>query len=291
MTMWRGFILVCVAGICLALYLGDQAPAQQQDGNRKGPAAEQAERGSSEGMVPKPDLSDLEQLRFLTDSDYPPFNYFDEEGALTGFNVDLARAICEELVVECDIRSVDWSGLVPALEAEETDAVIASIRTTGESLAGLDFTDAYYHTPARFVALKESSLRDMGPGALSGRKVAVVGGTAHEAYLRDFYAKAEIATFEDGDAAREALRAGEADVLFGDGISLMFWINGTASGNCCEFRSGPYAESRYFGEGVGIAIKRGERKRKVILNYALDRLRASGRLEELYLRYFPLNFF
>lgn len=255
------------------------------------PAAAQLQQDNAEGMLPKPDLNDLDQISFLTDSDYPPFNYFDEEGSLTGFNVDLARSICEELVVECDVRSVDWSGLLPALEAGETDAIIASVRTTPESLEKFDFTDPYYHTPARFVALKESDLRDTSPESLAGRKIAVTGGTAHEAYLKDFYSGSEIVTFDDGDRAREALRAGEVDILFGDGITLMFWLNGTTSENCCEFRGGAYAESRYFGQGVGIAIRRGERKLKAALNYALDRLRASGRLEELHLRYFPLNFF
>src|SRR5690606_9511981 len=151
-----------------------------------------------------------------------------------------------------------WSALMPALENGETDAVIASVRATPETLEKFDFTDPYYHTPARFVVLRESDLRDMSPEALSGRRIAVIGGTAHAAYWKDFYAGAEIVAFEDGDAARAALRAGEVDILFGDGISLMFWLNGTVSENCCEFRGGSYAESRYFGQGVGIAIPRGE---------------------------------
>jgi polar amino acid transport system substrate-binding protein len=64
-----------------------------------------------EALRPKPDMHALEKLRFITDSDYPPFHYFDEVGALTGFNVDLAKAICESLLVDCDIKDVDWSEL------------------------------------------------------------------------------------------------------------------------------------------------------------------------------------
>lgn len=252
---------------------------------------EQAAPEASDTMRPRPDLSTIDQVRFLTDSDYPPFNYLDEEGALTGFNVDLARALCDELVVECDVRSVDWSQLVTALENGETDAVVASIRVSRANLVKLDFTDAYYHMPARFAGLKEKPFKVISPEALSGRKIAVVVGTAHEAYLKDFFSGSQIVTFDGNIKAEEAVRAGEVDLIFGDGISLMFWLNGTTSENCCEFRGGAYADSKYFGEGIGIAVRRGNRKLRVILDYGLERLRNNGRLEELYLRYFPLSFF
>lgn len=287
MTMRRAIFLVFAVLLGLALY-GGFAPARQEGAQEGAAAPAPEEQDVSEGL-PKPDLEDLDQIGFLTDSDYPPFNYFDEEGALTGFNVDVARSICEELVVECDVRAADWSALETSLRNGETDAVIASIRTTRESLEGLDFTDAYYHTPARFAALKESPHHDTSPEALAGRSIAAAAGTAHEAYLETFYAESGIVPFENSDAAHEALLAGEVDMIFGDGFGLMFWINGTASQNCCEFRGGAYAESRYFGEGVGIAMRHGERRLKAALNYALDRLRRNGRLEELYLRYFPLN--
>jgi polar amino acid transport system substrate-binding protein len=287
MATWRSLIAACAAGVIVVAFSADGGAQQAGTGDDAGEQPADA----VETMRPQPDLTDLDQIRFLTDNDYPPFNYLDEEGALTGLNVDLARAICEELVVECDVRSADWSGLVPALESGEADAVIASIRTTEKSLAELDFTDPYYYTPARFVALKNSPLNETTPEALAEKKIAVIGGTAHEAFLKDFYGASQIVAFDSSSKARAALRQGETDILFGDGITLMFWLNGTASENCCEFRGGGYGESRYFGEGVGIAVKRGNRKLRAILDYALERMRTSGRLEELYLRYFPLSFF
>jgi len=78
-------------------------------------------------LRPKPEIH-VDRIRFITDSDYPPFQYFDEEGVLTGFNVDLARAICEALGVECDIRPVEWEDLYTDLDNGEADAAIASIR-------------------------------------------------------------------------------------------------------------------------------------------------------------------
>ena len=64
-----------------------------------------------------------------------------------------------------------------------------------------------------------------------------------------------------------------------------------ASEGCCEFRGGPYLDAKFFGEGVGIAVKKGNRKLAEILTYGLEQVHASGRYEELFLRYFPMSFF
>jgi len=261
-----------------------------------GMAQEQASEGASDLQenalrIPKPDLFDLEHIRFVTDNDYPPFNYLDEEGELTGFNVDLMRAICDELSVECSIRTVSWSRLLPSLKEGEADAVIASIRISEQTLKEVDFTDSYYHTPARFAALKSNPVKAITPETLTGKKIGVIDGTAHEVYLGDFFTQSAVVAFGSMDEAKSALREGKVDFLFGDGISLMFWLNGTLSESCCEFRGGPFTESRYFGEGIGIALRKGDRKLRDALNYGLHLARSEGRFEELYLRYFPLSFF
>jgi polar amino acid transport system substrate-binding protein len=242
-------------------------------------------------LRPKPDLQGVTSLRFVTDSDYPPFHYFDEVGALTGFNVDLARAICDAIEVQCEVRDVEWSDLIPSLDRGEADAAIASIRITGEALDRADFTSRYYATPARFVARKDVEARDIRPENAEGMKVGVAKGTGHEAYLKKFFPGAEIVTLETAEDTQKALMEGAVDYVFGDGIGLTFWINGMMSEGCCEFRGGPYLDANYFGEGVGIAVKQGKRQFADILNYALEQVHASGRYEELFLRYFPMSFF
>lgn len=244
-----------------------------------------------DSLRPKPDLKGLEKIRFITDTDYPPFHYYDEVGALTGFNVDLAQAICEVLEVECQIDATNWSDLLPALGRGEADAAIASIRITAEALNVADFTSRYYATPARFAARKESDVNDVRPETVEDLKIGVAKGTGHEAFLKQFFPEAAIATFDTSEDAQKALKGGAIDLVFGDGIALTFWLNGVTSESCCEFRGGPYLDSKYFGEGVGIAVKKGNRKLTEILNYGLEQVHASGRFEELFLRYFPMNFF
>ena len=230
-------------------------------------------------------------IRFLTDSDYPPFNYFDEDNVLTGFNVDVARAICLELAAACDIQARGWSELMPALRRGDADAVIASHAITATALKAIDFTDRYYHPAARFAGKRGSARLDVTPEGLEGKKIAVAKGTAHEAYLRAFFRDSAIRAFETTELARDALITGAVDLLFDDGISLVFWLNGTASRACCEFKGGPFSEPKYFGDGVAIAVNREDGQLRIQINSALKKLRESGRFEELLLRYFPLRAF
>src|SRR5262249_13245042 len=137
------------------------------------------------------------------------------------------------------------------------DAVMASIAVTPETRLRADFSDPYYRTPARFVARRDVVMKEVRPEQLEGKEVADVAGTAPEAFRKGLFTEADLRTYATPELARDALRKGEVDLLFGDGISLAFWLNGTDSQNCCAFRGGPFIESRYFGEGVGIAVKRG----------------------------------
>jgi polar amino acid transport system substrate-binding protein len=237
----------------------------------------------------RPDLSRVTTIRFLTGFDYPPFNYTGPDGNPAGFNVDIARLICEEIKASCTIQMRRFDTLLEALDENRGDAVIASIATTAQARQRADFTDPYYRTPARFVARKDANIGEIIPESLERKKVAVVAGTAHESYLRLLFTEVEVRPYPTSEAARTALRQGEVDLLFGDGIALAFWLNGTDSAGCCAFRGGPFLESRYFGEGVGIAVRRGNDGLRRALNWALFRLWERGRFTDLWLRYFPVS--
>lgn len=231
-------------------------------------------------------------VRFLTDSDFPPFNFYDEEGVLVGFNIDLARAICLELSTSCDIKARPWEELFAGLKSGEADAVIAAHKVTPGALSGVAFTDRYFHTPGRFAGPKEPAAdTEITPSGLSGRRIAVAKDTAHEAYLKTFFHDSPLAVFENADLAREALLAGKADYIFDDGISLAFWLNGTLSRQCCEMKGGPFLEPKYFGDGLAIAVAKNDPEIKALINDALKKVRASGRFDELVQRYFPVRIY
>jgi polar amino acid transport system substrate-binding protein len=237
----------------------------------------------------RPDLSRITVLRFLTEVDYPPFNFAGPDGHPQGFNVDLARMMCEEVKLACTMQMRRFETLITALNANQADAAIASIAATVEMRGKVDFSDPYYRTPARFVARRDSPIDEPLPEKLEGKKVAVVAGTAHEAYLKALFTEVEVRAYPSSDVARLALRKGDVDLMFGDAISLAFWLNGTDSENCCSFRGGPYMDSRYFGEGVAIVVKKGNDTIRLALNWALFRVWEQGRFTDLWLRYFPIS--
>lgn len=237
----------------------------------------------------KPDLSRVSLIRFMTEYDYPPFNYAGPDGAPSGFNVELARLICEELKVQCTMQMRRFDTLIDALAQNRGDAIIASIAPTPELRKRVDFTDVYYRSPGRFVGRRDAPAVEVVPEQIEGAKIAVAAGTSHEAYLKALFTGAEIKPYPTPAAAREALTRGEADYLFGDATQLAFWLNGTDSGGCCAFRSGPYTESSYFGEGIGIIVKRGNDTLRLAFNWALFRLWEKGRFADLWLRYFPIS--
>ena len=140
----------------------------------------------------RPDLSRLTVIRFLTETDYPPFNFTGPDGNPAGFNVDLARALCDEIKVTCTIQMRRFETLVDAITSNRGDAIIASLAVTPQLRARVDFTDPYYRAPARFVSRRDAVMPEVRPEYLEGKKVGVIAGTSHEAYLKAMFTDAEM---------------------------------------------------------------------------------------------------
>jgi polar amino acid transport system substrate-binding protein len=228
-------------------------------------------------------------VRFLTTDDFPPFNYFDDEGVLTGLNIDLARAVCLEIGAACDIKVRPWDELFLALKRGDTDAVIAAHTVGSQAVGDIEFTDQYFQTPGRFAGLTTGEFPQINPEELYGKRLGVAKGTTHEAYLRAFFRDSRVEAFENAELARDALQQGKIDLVFDDAISLSFWLKGTLSRGCCEFKGGAFQEPKYFGDGLAIAVGRNDPQLRALINDALKKIRRNGRFEEIVTRYFPLG--
>ena len=239
----------------------------------------------------KPDLGAIKTIRFLTSDDFPPFHFAMPDGSLAGLDIDLARAICADLAIACTVQARRFDTLVPALKTGNGDALIAALANTAAARVDLAFTAPYYTTPARFVTLTKTALPAATPEALAGRTIGVQAGTAHLAYLQAFFPRSTVKTYSDQNALRAALRGGDIEAIFGDGIALSLWLNGTDAAACCAFRDGPFTESYFFGNGVSIAVARDNVLLREVLDYELDRLAKDGRFADLYLKYFPIGFY
>ncbi|MBO0734245.1 MAG: transporter substrate-binding domain-containing protein [Methylocapsa sp.] len=239
----------------------------------------------------KPSLEGLRSIRFLTEDDYPPFHFALPDGRLSGFDVDLARAICDELGISCTIQARRFDTLIDALNGDQGDAIMAAIRIDPQSRAKLDFTGPYYSTPARFVSAAALETAPATPERLRGKTVGVQAQSAHEAYLSAYFPETMRKAYQSQEQLREALASGAIDTIFGDGISLSLWLESPAGQQCCRFRGGPYLGSGFFGEGVGIAVKKGNWQLRQTLDYALTSLAKKGTYANLYLKYFPIGFY
>jgi polar amino acid transport system substrate-binding protein len=275
-------VVLAAALACLLIGVGVTGAARSQDAGRAAASPD----GGATGGEPRRFV-----IRFLTEGEFPPFNYYDDEGVLSGFNVDLARAICLEASAACDIKVRPWEELLIALRRGDADAVIAAHRVTAGTLAEVDFSDRYFYTPGRFAARKEGAPEAVSPDELDGVTIGVAKGTAHEAFVKAFYRDSRIVLFENPELAREALQQGKVELVFDDAISLAFWLNGSLSRQCCEFKGEAFLEPKYFGDGLAVALPRNDPQIKTLINNALKRVRQSGRFQELVERYFPVRIY
>ena len=239
----------------------------------------------------RPDLVSLRAIRFLTDDDYPPFHFLGPDGQLTGFNVDLARAICVELKLACTIQARRWDTLIPVLEQGGGDAVIASLADTEAARVRVDFSVPYYSSPARFVAPKASPLADASRAAIGDRPVAVVANSAHAAFLAAFFPQARLVPAVDQAEALRLLGDGSVAAVFGDGVGLALWLGAEEGRACCRFLGGPFYEPRYFGEGAAIAVRKDGAQLRRAVDWALYRLAEQGIYQDLMLKYFAASFY
>ena len=242
--------------------------------------------------LPQPDISSYGRLRFLTTTDFPPFNFLDQTGHLAGFNVDLARAICEELDVvdKCQIQAVPWKDLPKALADGEGEAVIAGLSITQKARRNYAFTRAYLQFPARFVVDRASPTRDVLSG-LNGKRVGVVEDGAHQAMLGAFFPSVRPVPFKNETDLLAALRAKKIDAVFGDGMRLAFWLQSKGSAGCCRFLGGPYLSRHFLGEGLAIAVAGKNVDLAQAFDHALLDMSRDGRFADIYRRYFPISMY
>lgn len=122
--------------------------------------------------------ADEPALRVLVLENAPPMSFRDESGHLTGFSVEIARAVCSEMRVNCAFDVVTQSALLPAISQGKADIAAVGLLETPERRNRLLFAKPYYRSMSLWLA---------HPGVTPGHagvKVAVVGGSAQEAYAR-----------------------------------------------------------------------------------------------------------
>ncbi|EHK58821.1 transporter substrate-binding domain-containing protein [Allomesorhizobium alhagi] len=222
---------------------------------------------------------------------YPPFYSADASGNWTGWEVEIAHAICAEAKFECELTPIPWDGLIPALTTKKIDAIMNSMSITEERKKTIDFSDKYYNTPTAIVGPKSEKF-GATPEDLKGKIIGVQVSTTHSAYAKKHFTEAaEIKEYQTQDEANQDLAAGRIDATQADSIALDAFLKSEQGAACCDLKGHVAEDLEILGPGVGAGVRKEDTEFKEKINAAIKAIRANGKYEEITKKYFDFDIF
>jgi arginine/ornithine transport system substrate-binding protein len=232
---------------------------------------------------------DWKKIRIGVEGAYPPFSFVTPEGKLDGFDIDIAKAIAKAAGVEVELVAQDWDGIIPALLAKKYDCIIASMSITEERKKKVAFSDKYYNTPARFVA-KKGSIKKFSRDVIKGKSIGVQRATIHDKYLTDNYGKdVKVKRYSTQDEVYLDLTSGRLDLFLSDSIAASDGFLQKKEGKDFEFVGPELTDKKWFGDGAGIAVRKQDTDLVILLNKAIQTIRADGTYQKIQDKYFDFN--
>ncbi len=229
------------------------------------------------------------KVRIGVEGAYPPFSSVTPSGELVGFDIDIAKALVKAMGAEVKLVAQDWDGIIPALLARKYDAIIASMSITEERKKKVAFSNKYYNTPAKFIC-KKGMMTKFSKEAIKGKNIGVQRATIHDKYLTDNYGKdVKIKRYGTQDEAYLDLAAGRCDLLMADSVALSEGFLMKPEGKDFQFIGPDLTDKRWFGEGAGIAIRKGDKELAAKFNKAIKQIRADGTYKKIQDKYFDFN--
>ncbi len=230
-----------------------------------------------------------ERLRFLLADDFPPFTYRNRQGAITGYAVAVAQAICRRARIRCQFIIRPFDRLAADLLSNRGDVVLSGLRPLPANWKRLDFTRPYFKAVGRFAVRREARMHHATHATLVGRRVAVAKGSLHALWLRRNMAGVRVVQKPDFATAAAALRENKVDALFGDWLQMAFFVNGTRANGCCRVLPELFIDRAFAWNHLSMAIRPGERGLRDFLDRQLDMLQEDGELRILARRFLPLQ--
>lgn len=228
-------------------------------------------------------------LKIGVEGAYPPFNEINKDGELVGFDVDIAKALCEQMKRECELVQIDWDGLIPALKGRKIDAIAASMSATPERRKSIDFTDRYYRIPVKLVRKKGADV-DFSEDAMKGKVLGVQTSTTFDKHMTDLFGKvADIKRYTSNEEALLDLIAGRVDAVAAESLVLQEGFLNKEKGANFEFFGPDLVDEKYYGEGIAIGIRQKQEALKTDLNQAIKAIRDNGKYKELNDKYFDID--
>ncbi|MGL4576130.1 MAG: transporter substrate-binding domain-containing protein [Burkholderiaceae bacterium] len=229
---------------------------------------------------------DWKKIRIGVEGNYPPFSMISPDGKLSGFDIDIANAICAQLKAECQLIQQEWDGMIPALNVRKFDAIVASMTISEERKKVVDFSDPYYDVPSRWVA-KAGAFKDASPASFKGKKIIVLRNSPRAKYVADNYKESEVLLVTKETDVYMELAAGRGDIGFGSSVvSAESFLKKPEGKGFAQV--GPTVNLGA-GAGVGIAVRKGEDALREKINGALKAIRADGTYKKMADKYFDFD--
>jgi lysine-arginine-ornithine-binding protein len=234
-----------------------------------------------------------QKLLVATEGAYAPFNYVASDGSLQGFDVDIAKALCEKIKAECQIVKQDWDGMIPGLLAKKFDFIVASMSITEERKKKVNFTDPYARVRSVIVARKDAPIEigsdgNPTPQSLKGMKIGIQRSTIFEDFAREHLKDSEVVYYDSADDANLDLLNGRLDVRFDDRVAITTGVLKADGGDKFKvFGKGYFGGP--FGEGSGITLRKENSDLLSELNQALKDIRKDGTYKKINDRYFDFD--
>ena len=227
-----------------------------------------------------------DHLTIASEGARPPYNYFDGN-ALAGFEIDLGNELCRRMNVTCSFVAQAWDDLIPGLIAKRYDAIMAAMEINEARAAQIAFSTPYVRMPSAFLARKDTDLAGATPDALAGRRIGVEKGGTHQAFLEKIHPRATIVPYASLDDAILDLEAGRVDAAIGDKDAITTFLTSRRDASCCRILADVPRYPAFFGDGIGIGLRKEDRALKAAFDKALVASQADGAFARIAARYFP----
>ncbi|NRH29860.1 ABC transporter substrate-binding protein [Pseudomonas sp. MS19] len=230
-------------------------------------------------------------MRVGIEAAYPPFAYKTPDNKIQGFDYDIGEAICAEMKVKCEWVEVEFDGLIPSLKVRKIDAAISSVSITPDRLKSVDFTNSYYRLPAKIAVRKDSAIKAI-PEDLAGKRIGVQRSTNFDRYATEHFQTAGAEIIRYGNQAEIFLDmlAGRLDATMAGSIAIEEGLLNKPDGETFGFVGPDYTDTKYFGMGAGIAVRKNNPLTQEI-NQALTTIRANGTYDSIRKKYFSYDIY
>ncbi|WPK00692.1 lysine/arginine/ornithine ABC transporter substrate-binding protein [Pseudomonas putida] len=245
---------------------------------------------------------DSQVIRIATEGAYAPWNFVKPGGQLDGFEIELARDLCDRMKAKCEITAHDWEGLIPSLSGGKIDVIMAGMSITPKRQEVIGFSRTYAAPLNGFLVLDSSSLaklpgesksidldkdeagaeaviKEMAP-LLKGKVIGVQGSTTASAFAEKYLSKVvEVREYKTVDSHNMDLMSGRIDAVLANAVVLKLATQ-DASLKGADM-AGPVFSGGVFGPGIGIGLRKSDTDLKAKFDEAITAAVKDGTVKKL----------